>query len=74
MMLVHLALTRVTRMEVKMINKITLEYEANGCIARVICPGFPIFEVASQSNNYSSGQLVSSSLSNVPVEGGSEHE
>ncbi len=55
-------------------NEIVLEYDANGRIARVIIPNFPVFEVVSQSDNYISGHLSSSHLSNVPVEGGSENE
>lgn len=54
-------------------NEITLEYDANGRIARAIIPNFPVFEVISQTDNYISGHLSSSHLSNVPIEGGREN-
>lgn len=49
-------------------NEITLEYDANGRIARIIIPNMPVFTVVSQSDNYVNGKLTSTRLSNVPAE------
>ena len=51
-------------------NEIIIEYDDNGRIARIIIPNPTVFDVVSQSDNYIAGKLISSRLSNLPVEGG----
>lgn len=52
-----------------MMHNMLIEYDANGRITKVSLPDGSLFEVTAQQDQFVGGKLVSTCLSNLPVEG-----